>query len=143
MVGNFLWGAGGVFTVLLQVLDLMGIAVQPSLEIAGEVVDVDGAAVGVAEDSGREVVTAGDDISLVVADVEDIVRLGGLRGGTHGGMAQGGHWDALAAVLHEGQGVLLRLLAGDGTCHGLHRQDKNTYQQQGEYRFYTLRFHHC
>ena len=143
-VVGFSWGAGHSCAVLLEILNILGIAVEPGLEVAGEVVEVDVPLIGVAEDGIGAVVTAGDDIALVVADVEDVIGLEFVGLGiTHRGVTQRGEAYALAAVLHEGQSVVLGLLAGDGGCCDLHCGGETTHYQQGQYRFYTLRFHHC
>ena len=121
-IGSSLGCVADGCAVFSLVLNILGIAVEPGLEVAGQVVEVDGTFIGVAEDGIGAVVTAGDDIALVVADVEDVIRLGFVRlGSTHGSVTQRCHGNALATLFHESKGILLGLLAGDGIGNGMKR----------------------
>ena len=66
-------GRVGIDVVIDDVLDLVGIELQPGAHVLGDVFRVERALLNIAEDRFRAVVAGDDDIAAVVSCVEDVV----------------------------------------------------------------------
>ena len=77
--GNTVAGGAGrceliaLDTQLVEVADLLGIAVKPSLHVAGHIIGVIAATVGVTQDGDGAVVAAHNDITLLADSVKNII----------------------------------------------------------------------
>ena len=58
--------------VLLRPSNLIGIALEPSTHVAGDVIGIETAAIAVAEDGGGDIVVADNDETTIVGYVEYI-----------------------------------------------------------------------